>query len=61
MANKIDWKKINRRQHTIIDSDEALRDVTPLDLSENVLSGTEKIVITQGSIEDDMLCVKYEI
>lgn len=43
---KIDFKQLlKNKKTTIVSSEEALKDVTPIDWSDDVLSGKKKIII----------------
>lgn len=41
--------------------EEALKDVTPIDFSDDILSGKEKITIAKAEKDYDNKCVKLEI
>lgn len=58
MDNNKDYKKIDFKQllknkkTTIVSSEEALKDVTPIDWSDDVLSGKMKVVISGKSVKE---------
>jgi len=43
--NSLDLNKLKSKKHTIISSKEALKDITPIEWSEDVLSGKKKVII----------------
>ena len=57
---KLNMEKINSRITKIVSSEEALRDVVPIDWSDEVLSGKKKVTITNATKEEER-CVKLEI
>lgn len=42
---RLDFNKINKRVVKNVSSEEALKDVKPIDWSEDVLSGNKKVII----------------
>ena len=58
---RLDFNKIKHRMSNIISTEEALKNVTPIQWSEEVLSGTKQIVITKAEKDYENKCVKLEI
>lgn len=46
--NKLDISKLKTRKHRIISSTEALKDVTPMEWSNDVVSGKKIVKITKA-------------
>lgn len=57
---KLDAEKLNRRIDKIVSSEEALKSVTPMEWSEDILSGDKQVLVTDIS-KDSETCVKLEI
>lgn len=47
----LDLGKLRNRKHTVVSTKEALKDVTPIDWSNDVLSGKRKVTITKDNGE----------
>lgn len=47
---KLDMSKLKFREHSIISTEEALKDVTPIDWPEDVLNGDKKVIISKEGI-----------
>lgn len=47
----LDLSKLRNRKHTVVSTKEALKDVTPIDWSNDVLSGKRKVTITKDNGE----------
>lgn len=58
--HKLDFSKLVFSD-VVISYDEALKDVTPLKLPENVVSGKESMNITKAEKDYENKCVKLEI
>lgn len=50
-CRSLDLNKLKNRKHTVISTKEALRDVTPINWSKDVLSGKRKVTITKDDGE----------
>lgn len=48
--SKINISKLKFREHSIISTEEALKDVTPIDWPEDVLNGDKKVIISKEGI-----------
>lgn len=57
---RLDFSKLNFSDD-IISHEEALENVTPLKLSEDIISGQRKINITKAEKDYEKKCVKLEI
>jgi len=57
---RLNFNKLNFAPNTIT-YEEALKDVTPLELPESVVSGNKKISITKAERNYKNKCVKLEI
>lgn len=53
---KMNMSKLSNRKHKVISTNEALKDVTPIEWSSNVLNGRNKIRIDKRGIKE--VCVK---
>lgn len=42
---KLDKSKLKNRKRTVISSEQALKDVTPIEWSDNVLEGTKEDIV----------------
>jgi hypothetical protein len=58
---RLDMNKLNSRITKIVPIEEALKDVTPIEWSDEVLSGEKKVVITNAEKDCENKCVKLEI
>ena len=47
----LDLRKLRNRKHTILSTKEALKDVTPINWSKDVISGKRKVTITKDNGE----------
>lgn len=47
----LDLSKLRNRKHTILSTKEALKDVTPINWSKDVISGKRKVTITKDNGE----------
>ena len=47
---KLDMSKLKFSEHSIISTEEALKDVTPIDWPEDVLNGDKKVIISKEGI-----------
>lgn len=57
---KLDAEKLNRRIDKVVSSEEALKSVTPMEWSEDILSGDKQVLVTNIS-KDSETCVTLEI
>lgn len=46
----LDISKLKFREHSIISTEEALKDVTPIDWPDDVLNGDKKVIISKEGI-----------
>ena len=53
---KMNMSKLSNRKHKVISTNEALKDVAPIEWSSNVLNGTNKVRIDKRGIKE--VCVK---
>jgi hypothetical protein len=58
---RLDMSKLNSRITKIVPIEEALKDVTPIEWSDEVLSGKKEVVITNAEKDCENKCVKLEI
>jgi hypothetical protein len=58
---RLDMNKLNSLITKIVPIEEALKDVTPLEWSDEVLSGVKKVVITNAENYCENKCVKLKI
>ena len=47
---KLNMSKLKFREHSIMSTEEALKDVTPIDWPEDVLNGDKKVIISKEGI-----------
>ena len=47
---KLEMSKLKFREHSIISTEEALKDVIPIDWPEDVLNGDKKVIISKEGI-----------
>lgn len=57
---RLDFSKLNF-SNNIISTEEALKDVTPIQWPEDVLNGVKKINITKAEKDYENKCVRLEI
>ena len=57
---RLDFSKLKFSEKTI-STEEALKDITPIQWSEDVLSGKKKVTITKAEKDFENKCVKLEI
>lgn len=50
-CRSLDLSKLKNRKRTILSTEEALKDVTPINWSKDVLSGKRKVTITKDNGE----------
>ena len=50
-CRSLDFSKLKNRKRTILSTEEALKDVTPINWSKDVLSGKRKVTITKDNGE----------
>lgn len=53
---KLNMSKLNNRKHKIVSAIETLKEITPIQWSEEVLNGTMKVQIDKQGIRE--VCVK---
>lgn len=53
---KINMSQLSSRRHKTISTNEALKDITPIQWSKNVLNGTSKVQIDKRGIQE--ICVR---
>lgn len=58
---RLDFSKLKHRMGNIISTEEALKDVTPIQWPEEVLTGKKKVIITKAEKDNENKCVKLEI
>jgi hypothetical protein len=58
---RLDMSKLNNRISKIVPMEEALKDVAPIEWSDDVLSGKKKVVVTNAEKDYENRCVKLEI
>ncbi|MBQ9198572.1 MAG: hypothetical protein IJ141_00100 [Lachnospiraceae bacterium] len=58
---ELNIEKLKSRITKVISSDEALKDVEPIDLPDDVINGKKKIVIDKAEKDCDNKCVKLGI
>ena len=58
---ELNIEKLKSRITKVISSDEALKDVEPIDLPDDVINGDKKIVINNAEKDYKNRCVKLEI
>lgn len=51
VKKSLNLSKLANRKHTVISSKQALSDVTPINWSDDVLSGKRKVIITKDKEE----------
>lgn len=57
---KLNVEKLNSRIDKIVSSEEALKSTTPMEWSEDILTGDKQVLVTNIS-KDSETCVKLEI
>jgi hypothetical protein len=58
---KLDMNKLNCRITEFISTEEALKDVIPIEWSDDVLSGKKKVTVTAAEKDYENKCVKLEM
>lgn len=59
---KLDLDKVRKRTVKTISTEEALKDIAPMEWPEEVLSGEKKVVVSNMDlVQGDKACVKLEI
>jgi hypothetical protein len=58
---RLDINKINSRITKIVPMEEALKDVAPIEWSDEVLSGEKKVIVTNAEKDYKNKCVKLGI
>lgn len=53
---KLNMSKLNNRKHKTISTIEVLKDITPIQWSDNVLNGISKIQIDKNGVRE--VCIK---
>jgi hypothetical protein len=48
----LDLNKLNTKKYTIISSEEALKDIIPINWSKEVLSGKKKVLINYDNLKE---------
>jgi hypothetical protein len=59
--SRLDVNKLNSRIKKVIFTEEALKDVTPIEWSDDILSGKRKLEVTNAEKDCENKCVKLEI
>ncbi len=57
---ELNMERINKRIKKTISMEEALKDVVPVNWSEEVLSGQRQVVVTNMQIQEEEGCVRLE-
>ena len=57
---ELNMERINKRIKKTISMEEALKDVVPVNWSEEVLSGQQQVVVTNMQIQEEEGCVRLE-
>ena len=57
---ELNMERINKRIKKTISMEEALKDVVPVNWSEEVLSGQQQVVVTNMQIQGEEGCVRLE-
>lgn len=58
---RLNMDKLNSRISAFVDTETALKDVTPVEWPKDVLAGDKKIIVSQGTVEEKDRCVKLVI
>lgn len=57
----LDINKLNNRIKNIISTEDALKDVTPINWSNDIVTKNKQVTITKAEKDCDNKCVKLEI